>query len=229
MTQIKNSSAPRKSGRPNADQAKKVLAREALLAAARELFGKLGFDATTTKMIAQHAQVNPALIHYYFGGKAGLNEAMLREALQPLLDRVKAFESSEIPDLSLSEFFGMYMRTLAENPWLPKLMVREVLPDNGRLREIFISEFASRTARMIPLLIRRDQAAGRLQSNLDPVLTTLSFASMAVFPFLAAPIIEPALGIRIDQQLIELLIPHTADIFYHGTATGARECNTRAR
>ncbi len=222
MTQTSNQPAARQPGRPSSDQAAKVRAREALLNAARELFSKVGFDAATTKMIAAHACVNPAMIHYYFGGKAGLNEAMLREALQPLLDRVKAFEASEIPDLSLSEFFGMYMHTLAENPWLPKLMVREVLPDNGRLREIFVSEFASRAARMIPVLIRRDQAAGRLRPELDPTLTTLSFASMAIFPFLAAPIIEPALGIRVDRQFIERLIPHTADIFYQGAATGER-------
>lgn len=47
-------------------------ARIRLLAAALDLFSRLGFDRTRTRDIARHAQVNLAAIPYYFGGKEGL-------------------------------------------------------------------------------------------------------------------------------------------------------------
>jgi AcrR family transcriptional regulator len=46
--------------------------REALLLAALDVFGHSGFDAASTRAIAQAAGVNQALIGYHFGGKQGL-------------------------------------------------------------------------------------------------------------------------------------------------------------
>jgi AcrR family transcriptional regulator len=46
--------------------------RETLLKAALEVFGRSGFDAASTRAIAEKAGVNQALIGYHFGGKQGL-------------------------------------------------------------------------------------------------------------------------------------------------------------
>lgn len=49
--------------------------RAALIAAALDLFGRKGFDATSTRDIAAAAGVNIAGIAYHFGGKDGLRTA----------------------------------------------------------------------------------------------------------------------------------------------------------
>jgi len=46
--------------------------REKLLSAAIDVFGRNGFDATTTRALARAAGVNLQAISYYFGGKQGL-------------------------------------------------------------------------------------------------------------------------------------------------------------
>ena len=46
--------------------------RERLVLAALEVFGRAGFDAASTRAIAEVAGVNQALIGYHFGGKQGL-------------------------------------------------------------------------------------------------------------------------------------------------------------
>lgn len=46
--------------------------REALIRAALVVFGRSGFDAASTRAIADAAGVNQALIGYHFGGKQGL-------------------------------------------------------------------------------------------------------------------------------------------------------------
>jgi AcrR family transcriptional regulator len=62
-----------------------------ILAAAREEFGKRGFDGTTLRGIARAAGVDPRLVHHYFDGKdevfAAAFELPVRphEVIEPLL------------------------------------------------------------------------------------------------------------------------------------------------
>jgi AcrR family transcriptional regulator len=51
--------------------------RGRLLEAGVDVFGKHGFDASTTRMIAQKAGVNIAAISYYFNGKEGLYHSVV--------------------------------------------------------------------------------------------------------------------------------------------------------
>ncbi len=50
-----------------------------LLKAGEETFAKYGFAGTTTKLIAQKAKLNEALIARYFGGKMGLMLAIIED------------------------------------------------------------------------------------------------------------------------------------------------------
>jgi len=52
-------------------------ARDRILMAADDLFGRVGFDAATTREIAEMSGVNKALIHYHFKNKEALFETLL--------------------------------------------------------------------------------------------------------------------------------------------------------
>ncbi len=77
-------STPKRSGGarrgPKADPGR---AREAILVAARSEFGKNGFDGATLRSIARVAQVDVALLPYYFGSKADLFIASLKLPVNP--------------------------------------------------------------------------------------------------------------------------------------------------
>jgi AcrR family transcriptional regulator len=64
--------------------------REALLAAAIEVFGRDGYDAASTRSIAQTAGVNQALIGYHFRGKSGLYHAALEHIVAQIRARLGA-------------------------------------------------------------------------------------------------------------------------------------------
>jgi len=57
--------------------------RETILAAARELFGDLGYDRATVRAIAAGAEVDPALVAHYFGRKEELFAAAMRLPVSP--------------------------------------------------------------------------------------------------------------------------------------------------
>lgn len=57
-------------------------ARERLLEAAVDIFGKHGYEAATTRMITAEAGANIAAIPYYFGGKEGLYRAVITHVVE---------------------------------------------------------------------------------------------------------------------------------------------------
>ena len=62
-------------GRPS--KAAGVDLRQSILDAAEALFARHGFYGVTTRQVAAEAGVDTALIHYYFGAKRELFDAVL--------------------------------------------------------------------------------------------------------------------------------------------------------
>ena len=63
--------------------------KERLLEAATDVFGRYGYDAATTRMIAKEAKVNIAAIPYYFNGKEGLYFAVIDHVVDLISQRVR--------------------------------------------------------------------------------------------------------------------------------------------
>ena len=81
---------PARRGRPSKDQ-KAGETREAILDAAEDLFSKHGFYGVTIREVAREAGVDTALVHYYFGAKRGLFDAVfIRRAAVWNSERVDA-------------------------------------------------------------------------------------------------------------------------------------------
>lgn len=208
---------PRRPGRPAAQTAD---IRQALLAAARQLFAAHDFDAVSSREIAENAGANPAMIHYYFQDKRGLYETMLRDTVAPLLEKLEALSQGHPGDDAVLTFLENYTRTLAANPWIPKLIVREVLSETGRFRERFVSQFASRGGGLLKQLLDQRKADGRLRPDCDPTLGALSLISLALFPFIAMPVIKQVFGVEPDAAFVKRLIEHNHRLFERGANAG---------
>jgi AcrR family transcriptional regulator len=57
--------------------------RGEILTAARKVFAEKGFDKATVRGIAREAQVDPALVHHYFGGKEQVFVAAMELPFDP--------------------------------------------------------------------------------------------------------------------------------------------------
>lgn len=191
--------------------------RTRLLDTAQALFARDGIAATSLNRIAREAGVTPALVHYYFGNREQLLDVLVSERVLPLLgnlvSQLQANASAGGGDAMIATFVRTVMTTLAANPWLPPLWVREVLADGGLLRERLLGN-----ARLFaPLLAQRFGAAqieGRLNPGLDPRLLLVSLIGLTIFPFAAQPIwrnIFPAADIT-----TETMISHTLALLCSG-------------
>ena len=142
-----------------------------ILDAAEELFGALGFQPTSLRAITAQAEVNLAAVHYHFGGKAALLQAVIErrvgkinaERLQ-MLDQVEA-RQPESPDLEavLEAFLAPPLR-LAGDPdeghaSFMRLMGRLFsTPGDHALRAVFQTVFARFVAALAKAAPHLDQA-----------------------------------------------------------------------
>ncbi len=211
---------PRAPGRPAGGTAEH---REALLDAARHVFARSGFAASSLRQIAQEARVTPALTHYYFNDKAGLLSAVVEERVAPLVAVIAKAVSApgQDPQSALRAFVHAYTQTAAENPWLPQLILREVLSDQGTLRAQFIARFASGMAGMLRAQIERGQQQGVFRRSLDASSAVMSIISLCIFPFIAAPLVSVVLGVRVDPPRAEALANHHLGVLLNGFKDGS--------
>lgn len=219
MPRGKTSPRPRKRrmrdrGRPPVEADADV--RNTLLSAATKLFLKRRFDKVTARQIAATAGTTPAMIHYYFGSKLGLFRAMLQQAIQPFQRQLTAALAEEAAAPDLPSLIAAHMRTVAANPWVPALIVNEVLAEGGKFRATFVREMASPMLALLIQVIQRSRSSGRLRSELDPRLAALSLLSLCVFPFLARPVVTNALGLELEGEELERLIAHNARLCLEG-------------
>lgn len=211
MAKTREAESRRNPGRPAEDR--RLNAREALLDAASRLFAAHGVQGVSLRRIADEAGVTPAMVHYYFGNKEGLYDAMLSRAFARILEAVR---TATADGGQLEPLLQVLLTTVTAEPWIPTLVIREVLTEGGRLRDQFVKGYASHMAVLLPSLIQREIDAGKFREDLDPTLSFLSLIGMSVMPFVARPVVERVLGINYDQRFVDVFAAHTHRLFVEG-------------
>lgn len=211
---MSSSQVRRQPGRPAADDSPD--AREALLDAASRLFAAHGLEGVSIRRLAEEAGVTPAMVHYYFGNKKGLYEALLTRTLARVLQQVTA---SAGQGTGLEKILETLFATVTSEPWIPALVVREVLSEGGEFREQFVKGYASHMAKLVPATIQRQVDAGLFRKDLDPTLAFMSLLGMSLMPFVARPVIGAVLGIEYDAHFVRRFAEHTQRLFVEGAAS----------
>ncbi|MCW2306804.1 CerR family C-terminal domain-containing protein [Rhodobium gokarnense] len=145
---------------PTAKTAPASPGRQKLLDAAIVLFGRKGFDATTTREIAEAAGVNIANIAYHFGGKEGLYRACAEELgraikarLTVVLDRAPPQGPLEARD-AMTAVLSRMTRLIAADPAMAapaRFILREYFDPTPALRLLYRGLIEPISGRLIAL------------------------------------------------------------------------------
>jgi AcrR family transcriptional regulator len=158
-----------------------------LIEAAGAVFAEKGFRGAHVRDICRRAGANLAAVNYHFRNKAGLYEAVLRQAHRSAMEKypLEPALSQADPRRRLSSVIETFLRRLLEGGWPSwhgKLMMREFAdptPALGRVcRDYFQPTFDLFKKTLRPLV-------GNSSAQLDRA--TLSVLSMCVFYRLADP------------------------------------------
>ena len=199
-------------GRPVDNQQQDL--KTQILDAAEQLFADSGYAATSIRRIADETGVNPALVHYYFGNKKALLQKVMERALEPLGHAIAEMRNG--PQASPELIARLMLSMAARYPNIPRLLTREVLLPGGEMQDYFTEYMAPRLGGALPALLKREQSAGRLRQDSDPAISAVLILAVCVFPFIARALAEPVLGVRFDEDGIEILSEQITGLLKRG-------------
>lgn len=169
--------------------------REAILAAARELFAEKGYDGASARAIARSAGVDPALVHHFFGNKEGLFVAAMEFPFDPaqLVPHVAAGPREEIGERLVRVFLTVWGDPQIRTRALAILRSAATSEQGAAM----LREFASSA-----LLDRIAEASGvpRLRIN----AAAGQMIGVMIFRYVLA--VEPIASAS-EDELVELLAP----------------------
>lgn len=213
-------------GRPaKADAADPARQREHLLDAAIACFSRKGIEASSLREIAREAHVTPALLNYYFGGKAELRDAVVAERILPALAQMRDPLETAGDDIAglVAGFVAGVGRVTMANPWFPALWVREVLCEGGALREVLFQQIGPQIPQAMVRRFRDAQARGEINPDLDPRLLMVSLVGLTFFPIAGAPIWRRLFAdaeFGTDELDMDTLRRHTLALLDQGLGLG---------
>lgn len=163
---------------------------EKILEAAREVFMNKGFAAARMQEIADRAEINKGLLHYYYRSKNKLFRAVFDEAFAKFSAGINQVFEAEIPLFEkIEQFVDRYISLLMQNPAMPAFVISEL----NQKGDAFAEELLSRQAKPNPLpfiiQVQQEVAAGKIQP-VNPVSLVMNLLSLCVFPFLARPMFQ---------------------------------------
>jgi len=166
-------------GRPTSTSG--LYAREKLLDAATELFAKQGVAATTFAMIAEQAELTPAMLHYYFRDREQLLDAVVEERLAPLIASVWGpVAAAEAPAELLRGIVERMLAGIEKMPWVPSTWMREVLNEGGLLRGRMLRHLPFDKIGSLSQSVAKAQAAGAANAEIDSGLIVFSLIGLVM-------------------------------------------------
>ena len=140
-----------------------------IMETAEVLFAEKGFNGTSVRDIAVKANVNLAMISYYFGSKDKLLEALFDyrgEHLKLKMESMigdKQKNSFEKIDLLIDH----YIEKVMNQQCFSRIMVREQVMNHTGITAELITQMKKRNQELISKLIHQGQKSGEFKKNID--------------------------------------------------------------
>lgn len=182
--------------------------REKLVEAATVLFAWKGFAGVSIRELAKAANVNSALISYYFGGKEGLYGAVLDMHLSHLLSVIEeASHSATDPEERISLFVKAISSMHKERPYLLRLVQGELINPTVCFEKVLVV-FFKKIMTFLPATLAEGKEREKFAEDIDPIYGSIALVSMINFYYIIRPLAERILpqDINRDEDYIKQIL-----------------------
>jgi AcrR family transcriptional regulator len=191
--------------------------RDSILLVALELFGEYGFDATSVRMIAEKANVNVAMISYYFGSKEKMFEELLvrktnymRNQLNYLLENTELDPWQKIQQL----IDNMTERILLSGGAFHRMLIREITLRKRENISQMVEERFNYNRNAFSLIIKEGVDKNIFRSGMDiPLLMNTMIGTIMQTNLSAC--MSPAGPAEESAQRMHALKNHLKSVFAH--------------
>src|SRR5690606_28892855 len=176
---------------------------EKIFEAAFKVFQNKGFTGARMQEIADEAEINKAMLHYFFRSKEKLFEAVFMNAFGKLAPQVNEIFNSEDPLFEkIEKFVHSYISFVMDYPFLPQFIIQE-MNNNPE----FVTKFLKKENRPDPTKlihqIENEIKLGILKP-INPKQLLIDIFSMTVFPFAAQALLKGMIQVS-NEEFMQLM------------------------
>ncbi|WCK55780.1 forespore capture DNA-binding protein RefZ [Aneurinibacillus sp. Ricciae_BoGa-3] len=185
-----------------------------IVEAAIKLFDSQGFDGTTVRQIAAEANVNVALISYYFTNKKGLLEHVMVAYYEGLFYRLDDCRYNShwttLYEL-LTNMLEAFIRFQCESYQVTRLIQRELSVESMLGREI-MSTYIARLKHYFASILEEGVTSGEfVQLSVESI--SIHLFSIMSYPYTHPQILREVFYVEpLDEQFVERMIDYTCAI-----------------
>ncbi|MDP2089688.1 MAG: TetR/AcrR family transcriptional regulator [Flavobacteriaceae bacterium] len=175
-----------------------------ILNAAKRIFQLKGMDGARMQEIADEANINKSLLHYYYRSKQLLFEAVFKSAFSLLAPQLNSVLNDDSPLFDkIRNFTNNYISFVVKHPYLPNFIIQELNKNPEFVKNLLaerhfpnIEKFSSQVD---------EQIAEGVIKPIKPTQLLINIIALNLFPFMAAPLLKGLL--KVDdttyRQLME--------------------------
>lgn len=178
---------------------------------ARYLFFQKGLLNATTQEIADAANVNRALIHYYFRSREHMLEVLLEESIQEKRERIRNILSSVMPfHIKIARYIDTLIELGLRYPYLESFIIHETARNPDKVR-LLCARDRVKTSALIHDELGHEISAGRI-APISAEQFMANLVSLTNYPFLAKGVFQTIHGMS-DTAYRKFLIERKAVIY----------------
>lgn len=167
-----------------------------ILEAAKKIFIEKGYAGARMQAIADEANINKAMLHYYYRSKEALFDRILDGAMDIMAGQfIPALSGEGSVMEKVERLVNGYTEAITNNPYIPMFILNE-LSQNRRKFQDDLKEKLN-TNEVFPkfiIQIQQEQQQGILK-EIPAHHMVLTVMSLIIFPFIAKPVFENILEI----------------------------------
>ena len=167
-----------------------------ILQAAKKVFVEKGYAGARMQAIADEANINKAMLHYYFRSKEALFNRIIDGTMEIMAQHfIPALSGEGSVMHKVERLIDGYTEAIISNPYIPIFVLNELSQNQmifqKNLREIL---HANEIFPQFMLQIKEEQQKGLLK-EVAPHHFVLTVMSLIIFPFIAKPVFANILEI----------------------------------
>jgi len=193
--------------------AREAATEQRILNAARAVFLRRGTAGARMHEIAQEAEVNQALLHYYFRSKERLSAAVFQQVASRIFPALAQTLGSDISlDEKIDRVIAIYLENLSQNLFVPAYLISELHHHRERVEQLLTAAIGTDPKLVMPGFLKNleKQINERVQAGtMRPIKAqqfVMNLVSLCVFPFAARPMLSIVFGM--DDAAFMRFIDH---------------------
>ena len=145
--------------------------QQRILHVAEKLFAEKGFDGTSVRDIASEADVNIAMISYYFGSKEKMLESLIISRMADLKIQLESLLNENTEPLEkIEKLIELYVTRICKNRGIYKIMYFEMSSQQRATSMSAFTEIKKDNLNFIGKIIREGQDKGVFSKDVNIML-----------------------------------------------------------